>query len=376
MIKKYSFVLFSVLIWVFALFNGTGLGQTYNTNGILKLLLIGISLYMFVWQIRSHPKIETKMFVYVIIFVGVFVGISLIKKFDFSSMEYIYVFLIVYIISQLRVKKSYINMVSYTYATLGFLILYIYVYGTALSNWNGNSIAMIGFFSYAVFAISFFDTETRMKLKFKTMFFIVVSLAYINFTEQTDSRSSTMMIILCMLIVLLRLKIFSDKNISRRLEWILNIPLILAILIVVVSQMSVYDALNLWSLRNFEKPVFNGREDIWLDGIRRLKESWLLGSGELQSGYWHNCAIACLATYGIVGYTIWVKFLHKILVSAKGFLKDSYVFGGVVGFCLILIQQSFELGLFAPNPNMIPYLILGILMGRIHYLKVEGKINE
>lgn len=376
MIKKYSFVLFSVLIWVFALFNGTGLGQTYNTNGILKLLLIGISLYMFVWQIRSHPKIETKMFVYVIIFVGVFVGISLIKKFDFSSMEYIYVFLIVYIISQLRVKKSYINMVSYTYATLGFLILYIYVYGTALSNWNGNSIAMIGFFSYAVFAISFFDTETRMKLKFKTMFFIVVSLAYINFTEQTDSRSSTMMIILCMLIVLLRLKIFSDKNISRRLEWILNIPLILAILIVVVSQMSVYDALNLWSLRNFEKPVFNGREDIWLDGIRRLKESWLLGSGELQSGYWHNCAIACLATYGIVGYTIWVKFLHKILVSAKGFLKDSYVLGGVVGFCLILIQQSFELGLFAPNPNMIPYLILGILMGRIHYLKVEGKINE
>lgn len=376
MIKKYSFVLFSVLIWVFALFNGTGLGQTYNTNGILKLLLIGISLYMFVWQIRSHPKIETKMFVYVIIFVGVFVGISLIKKFDFSSMEYIYVFLIVYIISQLRVKKSYINMVSYTYATLGFLILYIYVYGTALSNWNGNSIAMIGFFSYAVFAISFFDTETRMKLKFKTMFFIVVSLAYINFTEQTDSRSSTMMIILCMLIVLLRLKIFSDKNISRRLEWILNIPLILAILIVVVSQMSVYDALNLWSLRNFEKPVFNGREDIWLDGIRRLKESWLLGSGELQSGYWHNCAIACLATYGIVGYTIWVKFLHKILVSAKGFLKDSYVFGGVVGFCLILIQQSFELGLFAPNPNMIPYLILGVLLGRVQYLKRKGEIYE
>ena len=83
MIKKYSFVLFSVLIWMFALFNGTGLGQTYNTNGILKLLLIGISLYMFVWQIRSHPKIEKKMFVYVIIFVGVFVGISLIKRFDF-----------------------------------------------------------------------------------------------------------------------------------------------------------------------------------------------------------------------------------------------------------------------------------------------------
>ena len=129
-------------------------------------------------------------------------------------------------------------------------------------------------------------------------------------------------------------------------------------------------------MRNFEKPVFNGREDIWLDGIRKLKESCLLGSGELQSGYWHNCAIACLTTYGIVGYTVWVKFLHKILVNAKGFLKDSYILGSVVAFCLILMQQSFELGLFAPNPNMIPYLILGILMGRIHYLKNEGKINE
>lgn len=376
MIKKYSFVLFSVLIWMFALFNGTGLGQTYNTNGILKLLLIGISLYMFVWQIRSHPKIETKMFVYVIIFVGVFVGISLIKRFDFSSVEYIYVFLVVYIISQLRVKKSYITMVSYIYAVLGFSILYIYVYGTALSNWNENSIAMIGFFSYAVFAISFFDTETRMKLRFRIVLFWVISLTYINFTEQTDSRSSTMMIILCMLIILFRLRIFSDKNMSKRLGWILNIPLIIAILIVIISQMPIYDALNLWSLRNFEKPIFNGREDIWFDGIKNLKNSWLLGSGQLQTGYWHNCAISCLTTYGIVGYTVWVKFLHKILASAKGFLKDSYVFGSAIAFCLILIQQSFELGLFAPNPNMIPYLILGILMGRIHCLKVEGKINE
>lgn len=128
MIKKYSFVLFSVLIWMFALFNGTGLGQTYNTNGILKMLLIGISLYMFVWQMKNHPKIELKMFISIMIFVGVFIGISLLKRFDFSSMEYIYVFLIVYIISQLKIKRSYINMVSYIYAALGFLILYIYIY--------------------------------------------------------------------------------------------------------------------------------------------------------------------------------------------------------------------------------------------------------
>ena len=73
---------------------------------------------------------------------------------------------------------------------------------------------------------------------------------------------------------------------------------------------------------------------------------------------------------------MWVKFLHKILASAKGFLKDSYVFGSAIAFCLILIQQSFELGLFAPNPNMIPYLILGILMGRIHYLKSGERVNE
>ena len=267
-------------------------------------------------------------------------------------------------------------MVSYIYVALGFSILYIYVYGTALSNWNENSIAMIGFFSYAVFAISFFYTETRMKLKFRTVLFVVISLTYINFTEQTDSRSSTMMIILCMMIILFRLRIFSDKSMSKRLGWILNIPLIIALLIIIISQMPIYDALNLWSLHNFEKPVFNGREDIWLDGIKSLKKSFLIGSGQLQTGYWHNCAIACLTTYGMVGYTVWVKVLHKILVSAKDFLKDSYILGSVVVFCLILIQQSFELGLFAPNPNMIPYLILGILMGRIHYLKSREKVNE
>ena len=128
MIKKYSFVLFSVLIWMFALFNGTGLRTAYNTNGILKLLLIGISLYICLYgRLRSHPKIEKKMFVYVIIFVGVFVGISLIKRFDFSSMEYIYVFLVVYIISQLKIKKSYINMVSYIYMLLWDFRYYIYM---------------------------------------------------------------------------------------------------------------------------------------------------------------------------------------------------------------------------------------------------------
>ncbi len=376
MIKKYSFILFSTLIWVFALFNGTGLGVAYNTNGILKVLLISIAFYMFVWQIRSNPKINRGMFLHVFMFVGVFMGISWITGVYFLAWDYIYVFLIIYIASRLKIKKTYINMVSYIYGALGFSILFIYVYGSALNNWNQNSIAMIGLFSYAFFAISFFDTEFKIRSKIRMLFFVLVSIAYINFAEQTNSRASTTMILLFVLIVFLRLKIFTDKNISKRLAWVLNIPLIMAVLVVIVSQMPIYDVLNAWSLCNFEKLIFNGRDHIWLDGLKGLKKSFLIGSGQLQSGYWHNCAISCLTTYGIIGYIVWVKFLHKILVSAKGFLKDSYVLGGVVAFCLILIQQTFELGLFAANPNMIPYLILGVLLGRIRYLKYEEKVYE
>ena len=41
----------------------------------------------------------------------------------------------------------------------------------------------------------------------------------------------------------------------------------------------------------------------------------------------------------------------------------------MTAFLVLYVQQSVELGLMAPNPNLLPYAMLGLLLGRVNYLK-------
>ena len=58
-----------------------------------------------------------------------------------------------------------------------------------------------------------------------------------------------------------------------------------------------------------------------------------------------------------------------LLKEAAPYVKDVCVIGCITAFMVIYWQQSVELGFFAPNPNLLPYAMLGSLLGRINALR-------
>ena len=125
-----------------------------------------------------------------------------------------------------------------------------------------------------------------------------------------------------------------------------------------------------WSQETFGKELFSGRDAMWISAYRNIFKHPILGQGSLKSGsYWHNSAVACLSTFGVVGFLLWIKMYHEILKEGRRYLEDTSVAGATVAFLLLYCQQSVELGIIAERPSLIPYVILGILLGRINYLK-------
>lgn len=370
MIKKYCFLFITILVWLFALFNGTGLGNAYDTNGKLVLLTIGIAALLLIHDKKIGIQIPTKLLISGLFVISIFLLSPLLKRGQTFTIDYLYVFFLVYIFSKIKIKRKYIEWTSYVYGVLGLGILYIYTETSILKGWNENTIAMVGFFSYTIFCIAFFDNLTNFRL----VLFLATSGIYLSLVEQTDSRTSTVCIVVYVLIILLRCRLNKPIKLENNFRILLNIPLLVAVAVTMISGTPLAKQLDRWSLENFLKPAFNGRDEIWLEGFRVLKSNFFIGSGKLQSGYWHNSAIACLTAYGLLGYMSWISFLKNILLLGKKHLEDSLVQGCMISFLIIFAHQSFELGFIAPDPNLIPYMCMGILLGRVRCL--ESGVNH
>ena len=83
-------------------------------------------------------------------------------------------------------------------------------------------------------------------------------------------------------------------------------------------------------------------------------------------------ALAAGVLSGVLGYFLWIKLFHVILKEALPYRRDICAGGALSVFLLILWQQSVERGLFTSGPNLIPYVILGLLMARVRALKEQA----
>ena len=261
---------------------------------------------------------------------------------------------------------------------MGMGVLYIYDHGTIFSGWNGNSIGMIGLYSFLIFLISFYDVSD-MKSK---IIILSITAIYIRLIEPTDSRSSTIFAIFAALFALSILPRKFIIKTNRRYYWWLLIPLIIAIIAINISHSAYMVGLNLWSLENFQKPLFNGRDRLWENGFKILKENLFWGRGTFE-GNWHNCIITILTAYGCIGGMFWVSSMQRILAKGRKWMKDVIVVGSIITFIMMYIQQSVELGLVEEKPNILPYIVLGIMLGRVKMLEkydcigdIEGKYDR
>lgn len=363
-----------IVLWILNLFNGTGLGTVYQTTEKTRSLIYIAVILIILMKCREHHLwVDKQDF---IIFGGmafIFIAVSMFKGNGAMGLHYLTAFLLIYCLSKLNVCEKTVKLTGLVYVVMGLGVLYIYNYGSILSGWNANTIGMTGLYSFLFFLISFHDVGSiRSKI-----IVVVLTLIYIYLIIPTDSRSCTWFAIIAVLFALSILpRNIILKTDSRLYLWLL-IPLLVALFVVIISQGTYMQQLNLWSLQKFKKPIFNGRDEIWEYGLNILFNNLLFGRGNLE-GNWHNCIITVLTAYGIIGSTLWVMAFQRILSRGRLWLGDSIVVGCMITFLMMYIQQSVELGLICEVPNLLPYIVLGVMLGRIKYLRensIQGNMG-
>lgn len=353
------------ILWIANLLNDSGLGQVYQTTQKFRLLIIFIFLLIVIFKFAKNKKIilqKKDMFIFGGMFF-IFGSISYLTGNKQSGLNYLYVFLLIYVMSKIEVKEFAARFVGITYLCLGMGVIYIYGHSAILSGWNGNTIGMLGFYSFLIFLIQFYDTKN---IKSKVLI-LIVTLLYINLIGTTDSRSSIFFAVLTVLFALSFIsRDFIIASPNRYYFWLL-IPLIVAIIVVIFSKGSYMQLLNHWSIAHFKKPIFNGRDELWDTGFKLFKAHFFIGTGSLK-GNWHNCIISILTTYGLMGTVCWILSFQNILKKGYQWINDTIICGCTITFLMMFIQQSVELGLLAENPNLLPYIVLGMMLGRVKYL--------
>lgn len=360
------------LFWVLSLVSGTGLDSTYHVTDRARIVLLVLTIMVVLLENRHMGGVTVNrrdVFTFGGM-IAVFFASSLINGQGVKPFEYLYSFLVVYLISKLKLNESDFKRIGLCVGVAGFAVLFIYDEMTILSGWNENSIAMIGFFSYLIFLISHFNVESK---KNKVQI-VITALIVSYFLGLTNSRSCILFIAIAIVFALrfVDRSIFLRKDASRIL---LLIPLLIAIPVASVSSTSLVNRLDLWSMSHFKKPFFNGRDTAWALAFRLLVENMLLGNGKLLTNTWHNSAMFILVSYGLIGYSFWIGAFNMILSKARDHLKDYLVQGCFVCFLIIYVQQSVELGLVSIAPDLIPYIMLGMMLGRIRFLKSESHVE-
>ena len=356
-----------VILWVVNLFNGTGLGAQYRTAETATVVALIVAVCCLAAQSLRQGDLEiSHKYFYTVIPLAVIILATLyIKGYSLLNIRGYWGFLITFILSKTSPNKKAIRMTAIAYGVLGLFILYVYGYTDTLKGWNENAIAIIGLFSFLVFCIPFYGMREWRSFVMMPL----IGAAYVFLILPTGSRSCILMIVIQLLLVLRVVPIRRVLVKKKGIALLLQIPLFIAVFVVLVSIFGNMAGLMQWSYETFNKPLFNGRDEMWLAGFRAMRENLFFGNGNLTYAQWHNCAIACLVSTGIVGYVLWIRLFYLILNEGRHHLDDTCVVGAMVAFVVLFGHQSVELGIFALSPNIIPYVILGILLGRVRHLK-------
>ena len=367
------YTIMMVGLWIVNLFNGTGLGVSYQTTEKLRVIIFLLCILIFaVGCKRGQRYVEKRDFIIFGCMSCLFIASSYFQGYAKMGFHYLSVFALIYILSKMEASAKAVKLTGLLYLVFGIAVLYIFDYGSIFAGWNPNTIGMIGLYSYLIFLIPFYNSSKNV---FSKIFLIIVTFIYMCLIEPTDSRSCTWFAVIAILVVLsiIPQKVMVKPN--KRYFWILLVPLLVAVVVVLFSKGNYMQTLDLWSIEKFQKPIFNGRDVLWDKGFQVLFQNFIFGRGSLD-GNWHNCLIGILTAYGVVGGLLWIMALNNLIKKGTNWLDDIIVPGCIISFFIMYIQQSVELGLVHESPNLLPYIVLGIMLGRVNFLKNKSLLLE
>ncbi len=368
MLRRMYYIGLMSILAVFSLLNMSGFGDAYHSDIIIRCVVYVFALFtFFIVQSKSEKICNKKDIIFFMLVILCFEGSSIINGFSGYGLQYLSFYICVYVVAMQEGKEEYMFYTSCIFAVFGTGLLSIIKFTSVLSRWNQNTLAILCFQSFLLFFAACNVSSLSRKV-------IYLSVSAINMILLAilDCRSS----MLCLFLILLLDLIPNAKKILEKkyvLYAFVIAPLIIALFVVLLSNLPIADALNDWSIQHFQKTFFNGRDEIWSHGFTELAKKPLFGSGEIYSGYWHNSAVACLFSYGIVGYVLYVIIFLKILNYTEGYLYDTTLSRCVLAFLVLNFQQGFENTLFVPNGMYLPYILLGLIIARTRYVKRKNK---
>lgn len=351
------------ILWLIGFTYYTGFGQAYDIIGKAKMLILALFLYCIaVYHKHYNFNLGNVFAAFLIIYM-----IIINEARNGRSVEaYIWVWLLIPILKMFPVQNAQFKLIGLAYGVAAIGILLIGNVTSTFAGWDGNSVSMVQFFSYTVFMASMADTKDKKNIR-RIVLYSVIYLYLLNVFGSRSAQLFSVIMLLCVLSVIPFRRFFGKPLILVALI----LPLILAIVVVLIQDNPVVEVINDWSYDTFNKPIFNGRDILWEMGFNTWKKAPFIGNGNMDHYGYHNSAIVTLVGAGCIGYMILIGACYKILSHAIKWIDDSTVYGLATAFLVIWMQQSVEVGMIRANPNVIPYMILGLLYARINTLESE-----
>ena len=371
MIKKSFIALVTAAICILSLLAGSGTGQAYGLYPKLRWVVLVLFIVFPLIYALYHEVVnrgDVLLFVGLVLIIGFW---PMYQGYGFSGMEYGFLLLVPFIVGMYPFSEWDTKVVGLVCGAFGFAVVAANLFFGVFEKWNKNDIAMMAFMGSAVFAAA--PWRPGIERTWHRVFLIVMAVMVL----QLDSRSCFFGIV--PLLCLFSFRIIAPESMLRN-NWLrrflLFLPAIIAIVTVLFQNASLFDMLNEFSIRYFGKPIFNGRNTIWEAGLQNWMDNFWFGTGWIIDGYWHNVAITGLTAFGTIGYSLWVIYFENIMNKASCWCQDSVLSGCAAAFLVIMLQQSFELGLISMTGNMLPYLLMGIMLGRMRYLEAAQQTTE
>lgn len=349
-----------ISIWLISFVEPSGWAMLLHLPEKINNLFLLISIIFYFIEPNNRQRISP---VLILLLIVTFVFFPVTTNSSWQGASYLVSFLTVYIVSQGTITYKVLKYSGLVIAGLGLVVLTIYARGSLLSGWNDNAISMVGLFSFLYFSIFLI----QKKGTYRFWIWNIITYIYLALLFGTDCRSGMLFGVFAVVGIIL------SKRLKRYFanKWypliLLNIPLIIAFIVIGISESSIFYELNSWSLREFNKSIFNGRDILWDYSILLLERSDYLGTGKFILNY-HNSGIAALSVFGVLGYFSWIMYFNTNLRQLKYYLSDDIVFGSFFAFSLIFLQQTVDLGFISEYPNLLPYMILGVGIGRMRLL--------
>ena len=364
MLKKKLVVVVSIVLWLAGFSYGSGLGKAYNVYE-WTCATTACALAILFLKGRKYRLISLSRLL-LIVFI-LLVSLYHTAVFGSNLLGYYWLFLLPPCFKALFLEKQQMWTISIVFGILGLVVLIVATTTSVLKGWDNNSISVPCFFSFSVFAGSFFERKKKRHL----ILFSLYSLIFIGLLIKLISRSSIFFSIILILSVLCVLPIKKIVQ-GRWLAFLLLTPLFLAILVALIRNASLVSVLETWSEKTFSKSFFNGRDSLWWLGFVEWTKHPVLGNGSF-SGNWHNSAITLLVGSGLVGYILYLLFVGTILKQGIRYAEDPIMAGLVYAFLVIWMQQSVELGLVGMQGNVIPFIVLGLIVSYGNTIAERGR---